>query len=141
MKIKFSGDPFDEIVPEIEKAIDRAFAEFIVVTQGKLAKANPKDTGRMSSSWYIGKNQPSQSVRPEDWAPSGAKKVVEPKYTGEITFDGAWYLSNNVPYANRVARDPLWAKGGDGESAWYTNIVAQMPASLREQVVKELRNL
>ena len=141
MKIKFSGDPFDEIVPEIEKAIDRAFAEFIVVTQGKLAKANPKDTGRMSSSWYIGKNQRNESVRPEDWAPKGAKKEVVPKYTGEITFDGGWYLSNNVPYANRVATDPLWAKGGDGQAAWYTNIVAQMPASLREQVVKQLRNL
>ena len=141
MKITISGDAFDDIVPEIEKAIDRAFANFIVVTQGKLAKANPKDSGRMSSSWYIGKNRPSQSVRPEDWAPKGAKKVVVPEYTGEITFDGGWYLSNNVPYANRVAYDPQWAKGGGGGAAWYTNIVAQMPATLREQVVKQLRNL
>ena len=141
MKTKISGDAFEDIVPEIKKAIDRAFTDYIVVTQGKLAKANPKDTGRMSSSWYIGKNQRNESVRPEDWAPKGAKKEVVPKYTGEITFDGAWYLSNNVPYANRVATDPLWAKNGEGEASWYENIVVQMPASLREQFDKQLRNL
>ena len=37
-------------VPDIQKALDKAFAEHLVVTQGKLAKANPVDTGRMASN-------------------------------------------------------------------------------------------
>jgi hypothetical protein len=141
MTIKITGDALGDIVPNIEKAVDEAFSSFLVTTQGQLGKANPKDTGRMASSWFIGQNRPSQDVRPERWAPKGSKKYVQAKFGRKITFGGGWYLTNNVPYANRVALDSIWAKGGDGGADWYKNIVAQLPASFREEVIKALRRL
>ena len=45
-------------VPNVKKALNQAMADHIVLTQSKLAQANPKDTGRMASSWFVGKDQP-----------------------------------------------------------------------------------
>ena len=40
----------------VEEAIDFAMAAYLNAVQGKLVRANPKDTGRMSSSWNIAQN-------------------------------------------------------------------------------------
>jgi hypothetical protein len=125
-------------VPDIKAALDKAFAEHLGVTQGKLEKANPADTGRMASSWYIGKDQPDRSVRPEDWAPPGAQRRESPKYNGRIEYDGTWYLSNNLPYSERVAYDPKWAAGGGGGAAWFTTITGQMTADLNKRMERYL---
>ena len=45
-------------VPQVRKALDQALTDHIALTQGKLSQANPKDTGRMASSWFVGKDQP-----------------------------------------------------------------------------------
>ena len=45
-------------VPQVRKALDQSVTDHIVLTQSKLAQANSKDTGRMASSWFIGKDQP-----------------------------------------------------------------------------------
>ena len=55
-------------VPQVSKALDQAMADHIALTQSKLAQANPKDTGRMASSQFIGKDKPDLSVRPENWS-------------------------------------------------------------------------
>ena len=61
-------------VPQVRKALDQAVTEHIVLTQSKLAQANPKDTGRMASSWFIGKDQPDLSTRPPDWSTPAKRK-------------------------------------------------------------------
>ena len=127
-----------QIVPEIRKAVDKGFAEFLAVTQGQLMDANPADTGRMASSWYIGHNSPNRTTRPEDWAPPGAKKREAPEYTGKISFAGDWYVSNSVPYAERVALDPRWAKGGAGGAAWFRAITTQLPRRMDTYIQKYL---
>ena len=50
MTVVILGDQFDEIVPEIQKALDGALANTLNLQQEALAKKNPKDTGRMASS-------------------------------------------------------------------------------------------
>ena len=125
--------PLNQQVPNIRKALNKAFAEHIVVTQGKLAKNNPVATGRMASSWYIGQDQPSSEVRPKDW-----QGTEVPEFSGVIEFDGTWYITNNLPYAERVAFDPKWAKNAVGGAAWFTTIVGQMPADLRKRIVAYL---
>ena len=122
-------------VPDIKKALDQAFGEHILVSQGKLAKANPVDTGRMASSWFIGKDLPDRSVAPEREAPG---PVESPEFSGKIEYDGTWYISNNLPYAERVAYDPKWSKGGRTGPAWFTQITSQMTADLRERMRKHL---
>ena len=130
-----AGKKLSQHVPDIQKALDKAFAEHIVVTQGKLASSNPVDTGRMASSWFIGKDTPDRSVAPERDEPGG---VDVPQYSGRIEYDGTWYISNNLPYAERVAYDPKWAKGGAGGAAWFTSIVGQMTADLNKRMERYL---
>ena len=130
-----------EFVPEVKEALDAALAENLTKTQGKLAKANPKDTGRMASSWFISQNQPELGARPEGWAEPGAKRVQLEKPSQKIEFDGTWYISNNLPYAERVALDPKWAKGGAGGAAWYRNIETQQAADFSKSATKFLRRI
>lgn len=123
----------DQQVPGIRKALNKAFSELIFDTQGKLAKSNPVETGRMASSWYIGQDQPSSEVRPADW-----QGVEVPEFSGVIEFDGNWYITNNLPYAERVSLDPKWAKNAVGGAAWFTTIVGQMPADFRKRIAAYL---
>ena len=130
----------DDYVPEVKEALDKALAEHLTLTQGKLAKANPKDTGRMASSWFVSQNKPRTDTRPDDWAPEGAKKVELDK-PQKVEFDGTWYVVNNLPYAERVALDPKWAKGGAGGAAWYRNIESQLAAGFGKSATKFLRRI
>ena len=117
-----------------EKA-NRAFSRHIQLDQGRLASANPKDTGRMAASWRIAQNSPDTSTEPEGYSGDG-----EPRpYSGQIEMDGTWHVSNNVPYAQRVALDPKWSKNGAGGSAWYTNITNASRGRLEEELRKEFR--
>lgn len=133
-----AGKKLSQHVPDIQKALDQAFAEHLLVSQGKLASSNPVDTGRMASSWFIGQDQPDRSVAPER---DGPGSVDVPQYSGKIEYDGVWYISNSLKYAERVAYDPKWAKGGAGGAAWFTTIVGQMPADLNQRMTKNLRGL
>ncbi len=63
-------------VPQVRKALDQAVTDHIVLTQSKLAQANPKDSGRMASSWFIGKDKPDLSVRPENKSPRNSLKNI-----------------------------------------------------------------
>ena len=125
----------DQVDDWILGKANRAFSRHIQMDQGRLAKANPKATGRMAASWRIAQNSPDTSTEPEGYSGDG-----EPRpYNGEITMDGTWHLSNSVPYAQRVALDPKWAKGGAGGSAWYTNITNASRGRLEEELRKEFR--
>jgi hypothetical protein len=119
MGIKIFGDQLWEITPAIEKALDTALAGTLNLQQGKLAKANPKDTGRMAASWTVGHNTPDRSVKPE-----GQQSPIPTPYSGKITFDGTWYISNNVPYAEYIAFNysPAAPKA---QKDWFTSIANQ----------------
>ena len=121
-----------------EKA-NRAFSRHIQLDQGRLVKACPADTGRMASSFFIGRANPDTSTRPENWAPKGAEKREAKDYSGEITMDGTWHISNNVPYAVPVAKDPKYAKGGDGGSDWFDSISNASRGRLEEELRQEFR--
>ena len=123
----------------VEEAIDFATAAYLNAAQGKLVQANPKDTGRMASSWNIAQNYVDTSTAPE--RTPGSQQVTVNKYSGEITADGVWFISNSVPYAVRVAYDPTWAKGGAGGTAWYTNITNSLPQLLTRYQTQALRRV
>ncbi len=118
MAKKFRGA---EIVREIDEALDKGLARFLVLTQGKLSKASPVDSGRLASSWFIGAGVPNRSEPPK--RKKGAADVSITSFDGRITLDRDWYISSNLEYSERVAFDPKWAKGGRvGGSAWFTSI-------------------
>ena len=125
----------DQVDDWIMEKANRAFSRHLQNDQGRLATANPKDTGRMAASWRIAQNSPDTSTEPEDYSGDG-----EPRpYNGQIEMDGTWHLSNNVPYAHRVAKDPKWAKGGAGGAAWYDSITNASRGRLEEELRKEFR--
>ena len=125
----------DQVNDWITGKANRAFSRHIQLDQSRLAKANPKDTGRMAASWRIAQGSPDTSTESESYEGDG-----EPRsYNGEITMDGTWHVSNNVPYAQRVALDPKWAKGGAGGSAWFTSISNASRGRLEEELRKEFR--
>lgn len=106
---------------DLDDALDKGMGRFLQESQGKLIQQAPVDSGRFASSWFIGRNSPDLSVATE--RPKGAADVVQKPYAGTITADGNWYISNNLPYAERVSLDPKWSKGAKGGPAWYTTIV------------------
>ena len=65
----------------------------------------------------IGKNVPDRSVAPERDA-LGPVKIK--RYSGQITIDDDWFISNSLPYAMRAAFDPYNGRRGGGD--WYTRI-------------------
>jgi hypothetical protein len=127
---------------QLENGIDAAWSEYVQELQAQLTSRAPIDTGRLASSFYISKTIPSNALRPENWAPPGAKKQVLPEYTGKIAFDGTWFITNNVPYAVRVAKDPVYGKNGRGfGSEWYNATVTQKQKTWEAIVAKNLRKL
>ena len=119
MTVRITGTQFKDIVPEIQDALDTALAGTLNLQQGSLAKANPKDTGRMAASWTVGHNTPDRSVKPE-----GQQSPIPTPYSGKITFDGTWYISNNVTYAEYIAFNysPAAPKA---QKDWFTSIANQ----------------
>lgn len=122
MARKFRGR---KIAKEIDDALNKGLARFVITTQSKLSAANPVDTGRMASSWFIGKGAPNRDVAPER---DGSGGVTVTPYDGPITMKSDWWISNSLPYAERVALDPQWAKGGRrGGADWFTRIQNGLP--------------
>ena len=71
---------------EARKALDRATSQFLFNTRSKLSAASPVLTGRLASSWNIGRNIPDHSVPPERDEPGSIE--LKP-YDGKITFGRA----------------------------------------------------
>ena len=120
MAKKFRGP---EIIREIDEALDKGLARFIILTQSKLSASSPVDSGRLASSWFVGEGVPNRDQRSADWAPSGAKRVEVEKPDYKITMKSDHWISNNLPYAERAAFDPgyVGSRGG-GAGDWFTRI-------------------
>ena len=87
----------------LEKALDKGTRRFIINTQSKLSAATPVATGRLASSWFVGDDQPSDAVASERDSP-GSVTVTKPDFL--IPFEGSYYITNNLEYAQRVALIP-----------------------------------
>ena len=134
-RISIGGTPLEGIVPDVRAGLDLAMEVTLNQQQEALGIANPKDTGRMASSWAISKGGRSGFVRPEDWAPKGAQRYEKYVYPRRITFEGNWYIINNVPYADVICYSYM-AKVPKAQKDWYTSIANQtvnvFQANLRE---------
>ena len=124
MTVRVSGVPFKDLVPEIQDALDTALAGTLNLQQGALGEANPKDTGRMSSSWFVGQDTPPRQTRPEDWGQPGEKRFEIEEYDQKITFKGTWYISNAVPYSEYVALN-YQPSANQAQKDWFTSIANQ----------------
>ena len=125
-----------EVVREIEAALDRATAKFLTNTRSKLSAASPVLTGRLASSWNIGRNQPDLSYPPVREVPG---PVVMKPYQGKITYDGDWFISSNLPYTQRAAYDPYNGRRGGGD--WFTRIENRLASDWTTIALRELKKI
>ena len=122
MAKKFRGP---EIIKEIDDALDKGLARFLINTQSKLSASSPIKTGRLASSWMVGKGVPDRNVAPK--MKEGSEPTIT-RYSGEITLDSDWYISNSLPYARRAALDPGYiGRRGGGAGDWFTRIENGLP--------------
>jgi len=152
---KFVGADF---VKQVKKALDDGTAQLLTNTQSKLSASSPVDTGRLASSWMVGHNSPDLSVASENIGIPAEREVIGGKsykiegtnkadisvkeYSGKITFDGDWYVSNNLPYASRAAMDPGYVgRRGGGSGDWYSQIVNQLPNDTVRIFAREFRKI
>jgi len=135
MAKKFRGV---ELVKEVRKALDEGQAQFVTNTQSKLSKSSPVDSGRLASSWFVGKGSPNRDTPPKAGTPAKRKTITGvsskiegtnrpeisiTRYQGKVTFDGDWWLSSNLPYSARAALDPGYVgRRGSGAGDWFSRI-------------------
>ena len=98
-----------KVIDDIDDALDRATAQFLTNARSKLSAASPVLTGRLASSWNIGKNNPDLSAPPERDKPGPIQ--LKP-YGGTITYGGNWFIDSNLPYTFRAAYDPYNGRRG-----------------------------
>jgi hypothetical protein len=133
--VTITGDQFDDIVPGLKKALDEALAGTLGLQQGALAKACPKDTGRMASSFFVSADRPEYGSRPESWGEPNEQRVEIDEYPPEaISFGGRWYISNNVPYAQYVALN--YKPSAKAQKDWYTSVSNQTGVVFAKQFKK-----
>ena len=126
-KKKFRGP---EIVDEIDDALNKGLARFLINTQSKLSASSPIDTGRLASSWMIGKGVPDRDVPPERDEPG---PVTVEQYNGPITMESDWWISSNLPYTERAAFDPGYVgRRGGGAGDWFTRIENGLPKDAKK---------
>ena len=120
-------------IKAIDKALDKATALFLINTRSKLSAASPLLTGRLASSWNIGRNSPDLSFPPErkEKGPISLKP-----FSGKIEYGGKWYISSNLPYTFRAAYDPYQGRRGGGD--WFTRIENNLTADLKRIFDREL---
>ena len=104
-------------IKEIDEALDRATSQFLINTQSKLSAASPVKTGRLASSWNIGRNAPDLSVPPPR---KKREKITIKSWGGKITYGGDWFISSNLDYTFLAAFIPY--NGRRGAGAWFTTI-------------------
>lgn len=125
-----------KVIKEIDAALDRATAQFLTNTQSKLSAASPVLTGRLASSWNIGRNTPDLSAPPERDALGPIK--IKP-FGGRITYGGQWFISSNLPYSQRAAYDPYNGRRGGGD--WFTRIENRLASDWNTIATRELKKI
>jgi hypothetical protein len=130
-----------DMIRAVDKKMDQAMARLLFKTQDRLSRSAPRDTGRLASSFFIGKNQPERYVEPPRKEPGPV--TVERGYNPlEITCDDDWYISSNLPYSVIAAFSPGYVgRSGGGRGDWYTAIVNQLPADSERIFTQELGKL
>ena len=131
------------VLREIDKALDRATAQFLTNTRSKLSAASPVLTGRLASSWNIGRNQPDLEPPPESpWdkkKPGDAPTIKRKPFGGPITYGGNWFISSNLPYTQRAAYDPYNGRRGGGD--WFTRIENNLTKDAERIFTRELAKI
>lgn len=89
----------------MEDSVDGAMDKVMLAVWGQLMQVTPVDTGRARASWRLTKGEIDPSAHPpvdKKVYGKGKKQIPVPKTPAVPKGRGIGYISNNVPYINRL---------------------------------------
>jgi hypothetical protein len=114
-----------EILAKLRHNANVLVSTVVLETQTKLKEQSPVDTGRFRGNWLISEDELDDTTYPDG--------QEAPPYTLEITADKTYYITNSLPYAQRLAEG--WSK--QAPAGWVELIAAGIP-NRAEQIARAL---
>ena len=114
-----------EILAKLRHNADILVSTVVLETQSKLKEQSPVDTGRFRANWLISEDELDDTTYPDG--------QEAPPYTLEITADKSYYITNSLPYAQRLAEG--WSR--QAPAGWVELIAAGIP-NRAEQIARAL---
>lgn len=102
-----------EIIKKMKANADILVSTIVLETQTRLKEESPVDTGRFRANWMIGEGEINETTTEGEVG----------QYTLEITADKNYYLTNSLPYAQRLAE----GHSKQAPAGWIELIAAGIP--------------
>lgn len=117
----------------LEKALGEAQKETIITTQSRLGSSavSPIDSGRLRSSWFAAEGAPSNAeagVGANSPSTDAKGLGIDPRKT--------YHLTNNLPYAQRVAIEGHVVQK---PATWFTSFRNDTIPKIGEQALKTIK--
>ena len=106
------------IIKKMKQNADILVSTIVLETQAKLKEESPVDTGRFRANWLISENEIDDSTVEGETG----------SYALKITADKNYYITNSVPYAQRLAEG--WSQ--QAPAGWVELIAAGIPARAKQ---------
>ena len=86
----------NNIFRDMKAKADTLVSVIVLETDAKLKEQSPVDEGRFRASWRISPSEIDESVNADG-------DTTQQNYSEQITADKDYYLTNSLPYAQRLA--------------------------------------
>jgi hypothetical protein len=107
-----------EILAKLRHNANTLVSTVVLETQSKLKEQSPVDTGRFRANWLISEDELDDTTYPDG--------QEAPPYGLEITADKTYYITNSLPYAQRLAEG--WSR--QSPAGWVELIAEQIARAL-----------
>lgn len=106
------------IIKKLKENADILVSTIVLETQTKLKEESPVDTGRFRGNWLISEDEIDASTYEGD----------APPYALEITAGKDYYITNSLPYAQRLAE----GHSQQAPAGWVELIAAGIPERAKQ---------
>ena len=116
-----------KIIGDLGHKADILLGVIVLETDKKLKEQSPVDEGTFRASWRISETEIDESVNKEG-------DTTTQNYSNKIEIGNNYYLTNSLPYAQRLAEG--WSQ--QAPSGWVELIAAGIPPRA-EQIAEDLK--
>jgi hypothetical protein len=107
-----------EIIRKLKANADILVSTVVLETQTRLKEESPVDTGRFRGNWMISEDEIDDSTYDGE----------APPYSLEITAGKNYYITNSLPYAQRLAE----GHSKQAPAGWIELIAAAIPERAKQ---------
>lgn len=118
----------------IKKALDALQSEVLITTQSELGSAavSPIASGRLRSSWFAAEGSASGDVAPE-----GSNSANNDATGLKVDSSKNYHLTNNLPYAERVAIEGHVVNKPIG---WFAEFRGQRIPKIQAEAARQIKS-